>query len=203
MEPPKILELFCDICTKKRGINLYTLESVILLAVEIAREGREGRKIGTIFIVSDHENVLKLSRNMILDPLEGHAPENKHIDDLNMRETVKELAQLDGAFIVSDQGVVVSACRYISAVSEGIELPLGLGSRHIASASISKVTRAIAVVVSESSVVRIFDGGEIIGEILPELWLLKRYGLHLSEPYVVRKKGDMAVITKEEKKSDI
>jgi diadenylate cyclase len=202
MEPPKILDLFCDICTKKRGINLYTLESVILLAVEIAREGREGRKIGTIFVVADHENVLKLSRNMILDPLLGHAPENKHIDDPNVRETVKELAQLDGAFIVSDQGVVVSACRYLSAVSERIKLPLGLGSRHIAGASISKATKSIAVVVSESSVVRVFDGGEIIGEILPELWLLKRYGLHLSEPYVLKKKGDITIVTKDEKQSD-
>jgi diadenylate cyclase len=199
MDTPKILELFCDICTKKRGINLFTLESVILLAVEIAREGREGRKIGTMFVVADHENVLKLSRNMILDPLLGHSPENKHIDDPNMRETIKELAQLDGAFIVSDQGIVISACRYIYAVSEGIELPLGLGSRHIAGASISKATKAIAVVVSESSVVRVFDNGEMIGEILPELWLLKRYGLHLSEPYVLRKKGDIAVVTRDEK----
>jgi diadenylate cyclase len=203
MDTPKILELFCDICTKKRGINLFTLESVILLAVEIAREGREGRKIGTMFVVADHENVLNFSRNMILDPLLGHPPEKKHIDDPNVRETLKELAQLDGAFIVSDHGVVVSACRYIFAVSEGIDLPLGLGSRHIAGASISKATKAIAVVVSESSVVRIFDNGEMIGEILPELWLLKRYGLHLGEPYELRKKGDMAVITKVEKKSDV
>jgi diadenylate cyclase len=202
MEQPKILDLFCDICTKRRGINLLTLESVILLAVEIAREGREGRKIGTMFVVADHENVVKLSRNMILDPLLGHSPEKKHIDDPNMRETLKELAQLDGAFIVSDSGVVVSACRYIFAVSEGIELPLGLGSRHIAGASISKVTKAIAVVVSESSVVRVFDNGEMIGEILPELWLLKRYGLHLNEPYVLRKKGDIAVVTRDEKQSD-
>jgi DNA integrity scanning protein DisA with diadenylate cyclase activity len=46
-------DLLRDICTDKRGINLQTLEWVILLAVEIAREGREGRKIGTMFVVSD------------------------------------------------------------------------------------------------------------------------------------------------------
>jgi DNA integrity scanning protein DisA with diadenylate cyclase activity len=197
MEAPKILDLFCDICTQKRGINHYTLESVILLAVDIAREGREGRKIGTMFVVSDHEQVMKLSRNMILDPLLGHPPENKHIDDPNVRETLKELAQLDGAFVVSDDGIVVSACRYIFAHFEGIKLPLGLGSRHIAGASITKATKAIAVVVSESSVVRVFDNGEMIGEILPELWLLKRYGLHIDEPYVLRKKGDIAVVSKD------
>lgn len=35
--------LFDDIGTEMRGVNLSTLEQVILLAVEIAREGREGR----------------------------------------------------------------------------------------------------------------------------------------------------------------
>lgn len=33
-------DLFHDICPEKRGINLQTLESVILLAVEIARGDR-------------------------------------------------------------------------------------------------------------------------------------------------------------------
>ena len=91
-----------------------------------------------------------------------------------MHETIKELAQLDGAFIVSDQGFVLSAARYIETHSKEIDLPLGLGSRHLAAASISHETRAIAVVVSESSIVRIMDDGKIIAEIIPELWLIER-----------------------------
>lgn len=82
---------------------------------------------------------------------------------------------VDRAFIVSDDGVVLSAARYINASSEGIEMPLGLGARHMAAASITKHTDAIAVVVSESSVVRVFDNGKIIAEIIPELWLFRRY----------------------------
>ncbi|MBW2046599.1 MAG: DNA integrity scanning protein DisA nucleotide-binding domain protein [Deltaproteobacteria bacterium] len=85
-----------------------------------------------------------------------------------MRETVKELAQLDGAFIISDDGVVVSACRYINASADGIVLPLGFGACHMAAASISKETQAVAVVVSESSIVRVFDNGELVAEIIPE-----------------------------------
>ncbi len=100
------------------------------------------------------------------------------IDDQSMRETVKELAQLDGAFIVSDDGVVISACRYINATYEGIKLSLGLGSRHIAAASITKKTNAVAVVVLESSMVRVFDNGEIISEIIPEIWMLTQYSSH-------------------------
>ncbi|MGV8073213.1 MAG: DNA integrity scanning protein DisA nucleotide-binding domain protein, partial [Syntrophobacteraceae bacterium] len=173
-------DLFREICSKKRGINVETLKQVVILALEIAREGREGRRIGTMFIVSDSEEVMKHSRSLILDPLYGHPDAVKQIIDPDMRETVKELSQLDGAFLVSDEGVVVSACRYIDAFTEGIKLPLGLGSRHVAAASITKQTGAVAVVVSESSVIRVFDDGEIISEIIPELWMLARYSAHLS-----------------------
>lgn len=198
MEMVETKDLLSDILTEKRNVNLEAMETVILLAVEIAREGREGRKVGTMFVLSAADEVLKRSRCLILDPVWHHPPEEKHLTNPNMHETVKELAQLDGAFVVSDDGVVLSAARYISASSEGIELPLGLGSRHMAAASITKETNAIAVVVSESSVVRIFDDGEIISEILPELWLLHRYGLLLSGPYATRRSEKITVASKTE-----
>ena len=162
-------DLLSEISYGSDHINPEVLEQVLTLAVEIAREGREGKKIGTMFIISDSDDVLEQSWCLILDPLSGHPPDKRRIDDYNMRETVKELAQLDGAFIVSSDGVVISACRYINASADGVDLPLGLGSRHMAAASITKQTNALAVVVSESSVVRVFEGGEIIGETIPEL----------------------------------
>src|SRR5690606_1707266 len=116
-----------ELCTSQRGVNRPVLEAVVVLAVEIAREGREGRKIGTLFIVGDSPEVLKRSRSLILDPLAGHPDELKNILNHDTRETIKELAQLDGAFIVSNEGVVVSACRYLNASSESLKLPLGLG----------------------------------------------------------------------------
>jgi len=192
----KIIDSFKDICNDQRGINPRTLEEVIVLAIEIACEGREGRKIGTLFVVSDTERTLRNSRCLILDPLLYHPDEKKHIENPDLRETVKELAQLDGAFIVSDAGIVVSACRYINASSDSISLPFGLGSRHMAAASITKRTDAVAVVVSESSVVRVFDDGEIIAEILPELWLLRNYSLHLSQPYTKHTDHEISIFAK-------
>jgi diadenylate cyclase len=190
-------DILKGVCSRKRGINSETLEQVVILAIEIAREGREGRKIGTMFIVSDSEEVLRRSKCMILDPLLGHPASKKNVRDHNMRETVKELAQLDGAFIVSDDGIVISACRYINSSSEGIDLPLGLGSRHMAAASITRETNAVAVVVSESSMVRVFDNGEIIGEIIPELWMLKYYSLHITEPYSQKSNERITVVSKD------
>ena len=189
--------IFDDVIIASRGVNLETFEQVIYLAVELAREGREGRKIGALFVLGDHEEVLARSRALILDPLLYHPESDKQIQTHNMWETVKELAQLDGAFVVSDAGVVVSACRYINASSEGVELALGLGSRHMAAASITKETEAVAVVVSESAIVRVFDDGELVSEIIPELLLLKRYGLHLEEPYTQRVAEGMTVVSKQ------
>jgi diadenylate cyclase len=165
-----------EVCSERRGVNTRTLRRVVQIAVEIAREGREGRKIGTLFVVGDSEAVIGHSRPLILDPLAGHPDERKRLDDPNTRETIKELAQLDGAFVVSDEGIVVSGARYLDAVSENLDVPLGLGSRHVAAASISKQTGAVAVAVSESSVVRMFDDGELVSEIIPEIWMLGGYG---------------------------
>jgi diadenylate cyclase len=185
-----------DICNEKRNINIKTLEKVMLLAIEIGREGREGRKIGTMFVVSDSDKTLKRSRPLILDPLWYHPEKQKSIDNPDMRETVKELAQLDGAFIITDKGIIISACRYIYTNSTDIDLPLGLGSRHIAAASITKETNAVAVVVSESSIIRIFDDGEIISEIIPELWLVKKYGVHLKKPFTTKNVEQITVASK-------
>ena len=178
MKTIKRKNILDEICNKNRNINTKTLRKVILLAIEIGREGREGRKIGTMFVVSDSDKTLKRSKPLILDPLWYHPEKLKSIDNNDMWETIKELAQLDGAFIVTDNGIMISACRYIYASSANINLPLGLGSRHIAAASITKETNAVAVVVSESSIIRIFDDGKIVSEIIPELWLVRKEGDH-------------------------
>ena len=139
--------MFDRICAQAGPVSREVLEPTIELAVEIAREGCEGRRVGTLFTVGDERAVLEHSRPLILDPLAGHPDEVKHITDPNPRGTIKELAQLDGAFVISDAGVVISACRYLDATTaDRIELPLGLGSRHFTAASISKKTQSGRVV---------------------------------------------------------
>ena len=152
-----------------------TVEEVVQLAVEIAREGREGRKIGTLFVVGATEAVLERSRPLLLDPLHGHPASALRVSDPMFRETAKELAQLDGAFLVRDDGTFASAGRYVDVDVAAAEnfLP-GLGSRHAAGASITRATDAVAVVVSQSSVVRVFAAGELRAEIIAELFLLSR-----------------------------
>jgi DNA integrity scanning protein DisA with diadenylate cyclase activity len=191
-------QLFEAICSEKRQVDKQVLEHTISLAVEIAREGREGRKIVTLFVVGDSGEVTKRSKPLILDPLHGHPEESKQIEDPDTRETIKELAQLDGAFLVSNAGVVLSAARYIDAASESLDLPLGLGSRHMAGASISRQTNAVAVVVSESSMVRMFDDGELVSEIVPELWMFDGYQSRMEGRTFTRRDEDITVIGRAE-----
>ena len=191
-------QVFEEICSEKRQVNAKVLKQTVSLAVEIAREGREGRKIGTLFVVGDSGEVMRRSKPLILDPLQGHADEDKQIEHPDTRETIKELAQLDGAFLVSNSGVVLSAARYIDAASDSLDLPLGLGSRHMAGASISQQTSAVSVVVSESSMVRMFDDGELVSEIVPELWLIDGYTSRVDGRTFTRRDEDVTVIGRAE-----
>lgn len=170
-------------------------EPLLELAVEIAREGREGRRIGTLFTLGDEAAVLGKSRPLILDPLAGHARELRHVGDANLRGTIKELAQLDGAFVVSGDGVFEAACRYLDASAADIDVPMGLGSRHVAGASITRMTRAVAIVVSEASIVRVFCTGEMVGEILPEVWMMSRHNVLLKGAVQEEHVPGLAVVT--------
>ena len=162
-----------------------TVEEVLQLAVELAREGREGRKIGTLFVIGNVEETLRRSRPLLLDPLYGHARELLDVSRPDFRETVKELAQLDGAFLVDDDGTFAAASRYIEVdVGSPTYFTPGLGTRHAAAASITATTRATAIVVSQSSIVRVYARGEIRAEIVPELFLMSRQQLFTPDPDV-------------------
>jgi diadenylate cyclase len=162
-----------------------TLNEIVELAVEIAREGREGRRIGTLFVIGDVEETLARSRPLILDPLAGHPRSLLRVDRPEFRETVKELAQLDGGFIVDDEGVFVAAARYVDIDLDATFLA-GLGTRHAAGLSISRATTATAVVVSQSAVVRVFSRGKLKAEIIPELFLMSRERLFTPDAAVQR-----------------
>src|SRR5688572_28579496 len=172
------------LCSQIPWCEPAVLESALELALEIAREGREGRRIGTLFTIGKADAVLAASRALILDPLAGHVPARTHITEPDLRGTMKVLAQLDGAFVISESGIVVAACRYLDASVEQLDLPLGFGCRQLAAASISQRLGAVAIVVSESGVVRVFYGGQIEATLIPELWLLDRHHTQLSLPAV-------------------
>jgi len=142
-------------------------ETVLSLALEISIEAKEGRKpVGTIFVLGRHEEVLRFSHPMVINPFQGYPEEERNILDHRLKETVKEFSSVDGAFIFREDGVILAAGRHLDASGENIEIPLGLGSRHRAAAGITSLTDALAIVISaETGGVRIFHHGKLFMEI--------------------------------------
>jgi len=151
-----------DLRTLDTQVPLETLRAVVDLATEIGREGREGKPVGTMFVVGDTKKVLSMSRPLNFNPFRGYPRIERDVRDRRVREQIKDIAQLEGAIIIQRDGVAEAACMYLDAPAEGITLSKGLGTRHWAAAAISKKTKAIAVAVSQSSgSIRIFQNGTV------------------------------------------
>lgn len=139
------------------------LHAVLTLAVEIAHDGREGRAVGTAFIVGDIEELKRWSHQSVLNPFEGHPEEVRDVLNKANWETVKEFSLLDGVFLIGKNGIIEAAGRYLDADGCDAGLQSGLGGRHLATAAITKVTPSVGVAVSESGgVIRVFYQGKTV-----------------------------------------
>jgi DNA integrity scanning protein DisA with diadenylate cyclase activity len=157
-----------DLRQLETRVPLETLKTVVDLAVEIGREGREGKPVGTLFVVGDARRVLAHSSPTGFDPVKGYPRKERNLSDPRVREGIKEAAQMDGAFIIGADGTVEAAARYIDCTASGLTLSKGLGTRHWAAAAVSRETNAVAVAVSESNgTVRIFQNGEVVLRVEP------------------------------------
>lgn len=157
-----LLEDDFDEITAGTDVDPAVLSAVVRVAREIAREGREGKPIGTAFVVGDTTAVMERSTQFVLNPFKGHEAEDRNIADPATWENIKEFSLLDGAFIIAGDGTVEAAGRYITVDTSKVRIPKGLGSRHASIAGITLTTHAIGVVVSQSGgVVKIFRNGEI------------------------------------------
>jgi diadenylate cyclase len=142
------------------------IRNVIELAIELGRKGQKGKPVGALFVVGDAGKVMNKSRPLSYNPFEKS---HVHVGDPIVNVMLKEFSRLDGAFVISDSGKIVSAYRYLEPSAEGVDIPKGLGARHMAAGAITRDTNAVAVVLSESDgLVRAFSAGEIVLELDPE-----------------------------------
>ncbi|VVB86631.1 DisA bacterial checkpoint controller nucleotide-binding protein [uncultured archaeon] len=153
---------------KGTGVREQVIEAVLKIAIEISGEGREGHAIGTAFIVGDEANVMLKSRQLVLNPFEGHSKDKRLVTEPENWGNIKEFAQLDGVFVIAGDGTVEAAGRYITVDTGMVKIPRGFGTRHSSVAAITSVTHALGVVVSQSGgVIRIFKDGKIVASIKP------------------------------------
>ncbi|WP_181687160.1 diadenylate cyclase DacZ [Halorhabdus salina] len=142
------------------------IRNVVDVAVELGKKGQKGKPVGALFVVGDAGKVMNKSRPLSYNPFEKS---HVHVGDPIVNVMLKEFSRLDGAFVISDGGKIVSAYRYLEPSAEGVDIPKGLGARHMAAGAITRDTNAIAIVLSESDgLVRAFKRGELILELDPE-----------------------------------
>jgi diadenylate cyclase len=149
-----------------QSVKQEVFQEVLHISLTLAHLGREGKPVGTIFVLGDEKKVLQLSKQMVINPFRGYTDKEQNILNPDLKETIREFAAIDGAFIISSDGRVLSAGRYLNAASDEDSSPRGLGSRHIAAGGITALTKAVAIVISESSGdVRIYKDGKILMEV--------------------------------------
>jgi DNA integrity scanning protein DisA with diadenylate cyclase activity len=142
------------------------IRDVFEVAIELGKKGQKGKPVGALFVVGDAGKVMNKSRPLSYNPFEKS---HVHVGDPIVNVMLKEFSRLDGAFVISDSGKIVSAYRYLEPSAEGVDIPKGLGARHMAGAAITRDTNATAIVLSESDgLVRAFMGGKMVLEIDPE-----------------------------------
>ncbi|MGM0605027.1 MAG: diadenylate cyclase DacZ [Halobacteriota archaeon] len=154
-----------DLFTNSRA-DPSVIRDVFEVAIELGKKGQKGKPVGALFVVGDAGKVMNKSRPLSYNPFEKS---HVHVGDPIVNVMLKEFSRLDGAFVISDSGKLVSAYRYLEASAEGVDIPKGLGTRHMAAGAITRDTNATAIVLSESDgLIRAFKGGKIILEIDPE-----------------------------------
>jgi len=150
----------------EKKIPLSVIESVLDIAIKLSEFGREDKAVGTIFIIGDAKKVMGLSKQLILNPFKGYKDKEKNIKNPMIKESICELAQIGGAFIVRGDGVLCAAGRLLLMARSRVKILHGLGARHNAAAYITKKTNSVGVVVSESSGnLSIFVQGKLLFEL--------------------------------------
>lgn len=159
-----IRKLGMDIIGRLFAPEVFT--RLIYILTRFAKEGREGKPIGTIFILGEPKDMAPYLKEMILNPCQGHPEQLRNVFNNSFFETFRELSALDGAFVINRQGIVESAGMYISAPKKSTQVRPGLGARHRAAAALTEHVDCITMVLSESSGnISIFHAGKALFEI--------------------------------------
>jgi DNA integrity scanning protein DisA with diadenylate cyclase activity/mannitol/fructose-specific phosphotransferase system IIA component (Ntr-type) len=134
------------------GVKIEVVERMIAIATELAVEGREGKPVGTLFIVGDTETVNTMVKPLVLNPFYGYRMEDRNVLNPFMDETIKEFSVIDGGFVIRGDGVIESAGSLVHPPAEYYEnLPSGFGTRHSSAAAITKASDCISICVSAST----------------------------------------------------
>ena len=136
--------------------NNHKKEAVYNLLLETAKEIAK-KKLGALFVIAPKDKF-----RGIYEPLYPQVVEKHKIFEKGSRELIIKLAELDGAFLISDEGTLVA---FGARIIKSKALP-GYGTKHAAAVGItSHIKNSCAILVSEETHwIKIFKSGKIILE---------------------------------------
>jgi len=139
------------------------------VACRIGQVSNRGKPIGALFVLGDSERVLEGAKQLIPNPFHGHEATDRMLNNRKVQDALVELAKIDGAIVCRGDGFVRTAGAFLSVTEEReVDVPPGLGTRHVTGAAISARTDATAVVVSSTDGnVRVFAGGKLVLQLDP------------------------------------
>ncbi len=151
------------------GIRPSVMEVAVHVACKIGLVARRGKRVGALLTIGDSDKVIEDSRQMVLNPFLGHKDQDRMLTNPKIHDMLIELAKLDGAFILRGDGYIRTAAAYLATPEIAVDMPAGLGARHIAAAATTARSNATAVVVSATDgFVRVFSGGKLVLQMDPE-----------------------------------
>ncbi len=143
-------------------VNENVFDAVFHLCIEISQDGREGHVVGTSFVIGDTANIMEHSRSCTINSFEGQPREKRQITTPENAEVIKSLAQMDGAFVIREDGYIEASGRHFIIDNLVLKIPTGYGTRHSSVAGITQMTNAIGFVVSTTGgKISIMKNGEI------------------------------------------
>lgn len=170
VEPSSVALRPAEMLRLTEGVRHHVLEAALRVARRLGRISGRGKRLGALFAIGDSDAVLDGARQLVPNPFENAAEDDRYLARREVEDTIVELAKLDGAFVLRGDGLIRTAGTYLATGVEAVDVPEGLGARHVAAASVTARTNATAVVVSATDGhVRVFSDGELAMHVDPEV----------------------------------
>ncbi|MGA1792754.1 MAG: DNA integrity scanning protein DisA nucleotide-binding domain protein [Thermoplasmatota archaeon] len=165
------MDSILDKVMSAKGGKKAVLKRTLDILIGLSLKGYEGKPVGAIFLIGDIEGLRRYTSQMIINPFKGWRDIN--ILDESQRATFEAFCQLDGAFILDHRGYAHYAGRMIHVKGEMdcyLDGPIprekdrnGTGTRGRASRYITERTKTVAVSLSHSGEITLFERGKELG----------------------------------------
>ena len=99
-----------DLRQLETRVPLDTLKTVVDMAVEVGREGREGKPVGTLFVVGDSRKVLASTARSAISTIRGSARESRKSPNWTARSSFRPRALSKLRRAISTRRPTISPC---------------------------------------------------------------------------------------------